>query len=179
MKLHRLFAAVCLVVSAAWAPASQTLVAASTSPEERSIVEHEGSRGSWKDALVGTWDLVITFSDQSQVKSVLTVIPGRTEGEGSVLHAAEASLLLPNPTTTEQGAWAHLGHRLFVESHFGFAVDGSFTVPAGRIGFRQHQITVHPSGETFRGTATFEVRDPAGVVVFSDQIQSVGRRQRP
>jgi hypothetical protein len=136
-----------------------------------------GGSGQQGNALVGTWNLVLTFSDGSQVKSTLTVIPGRGEGEGSIVHAAEASLLLPNPTTPEQGVWTHVRGRRFIASYQGYAVDAGFQAPAGRIGFR-HVLSVDPNQETLTGQAIFEVVDPSGAVVFSDRVQTTGTRQR-
>jgi hypothetical protein len=130
------------------------------------------------DALVGTWDLVLTFSDGGQAKSVLTVIPGRSKGEGSVIHAAEASLLLPNPTTPEQGVWDYRGNRQFVASYRGFAVDSAFAAPAGRIGFR-HRIRLNKDQRSFTGVALFEVLGTDGTVLFSDTVSTVGTRQVP
>lgn len=72
-----------------------------------------------KNALVGCWELTLTFSDGSSVTSMLQVFPGRADGEGTVLHAAEATLLLPNPTTPEQGAWQHNGGLQFIASYKG------------------------------------------------------------
>jgi hypothetical protein len=129
-----------------------------------------------KNALAGTWDLTLTFSDGSQVKSTLNVALGRRPGEGSVIHSAEASLLLPNPTTSEQGAWEHVSGRRFVASYKGFAVDEKFEKPAGKIGFR-HSIRLHSSGESFTGEAVFEVLDLEGDVVFTDNIKTEGKRQ--
>ncbi len=131
-----------------------------------------------QNALAGTWDLTLTFSDGSSVKSTLTVMSGRRDGEGSIIHAAEATLLLPNPTTTEQGAWEHVGGLRFVASYQGYAVDEKFEKPAGKIGFR-HSIRLSGDQESFRGRAVFEVRDPEGNVVFSDNIQTKGTRQHP
>jgi hypothetical protein len=130
-----------------------------------------------KNALLGTWDLTLTFSDGSQVKSTLTVFPGRADGEGSVIHAAEASLLLPNPTTPEQGAWQHNGGLQFIASYRGYAVDEKLEHPAGKIGFR-HAITLDADQQGFSGRAKFEVLDPTGAVVFSDTAQTRGVRQR-
>jgi hypothetical protein len=129
-----------------------------------------------KNALAGTWDLTLTFSDGSQVKSTLNVALGRRPGEGSVIHSAEATLLLPNPTTSEQGAWEHVNGRRFIASYKGFAVDAKFESPAGKIGFR-HSIRLHSSGESFTGEAVFEVLDLEGKVVFSDNIKTEGKRQ--
>lgn len=134
------------------------------------------TRSQLKNALAGTWDLTLTFSDGSSVTSTLSVLPGRRDGEGSVIHAAEASLLLPNPTTPEQGVWEHLGGLRFVASYKGFAVDEKFEKPAGKIGFR-HSIRLHPDQESFVGRAVFEVFDPEGNVVFSDTIITEGKRQ--
>lgn len=130
-----------------------------------------------KRALLGTWDLTLTFSDGSSVKSTLNVFPGRNDGDGSVLHAAEASLLLPNPTTPEQGVWQHAGGLQFIASYRGYAVDATFEHPAGTIGFR-HAITINPDQESFTGRAKFEVKDDKGEVVFSDNITTKGTRQR-
>lgn len=128
-------------------------------------------------ALLGTWDLTLTFGDGSSVKSTLNVFPGRNDSEGSVLHAAEATLLLPNPTTPEQGAWQHAGGLQFIASYRGYAVDATFEHPAGTIGFR-HAITINPDQESFTGRAVFEVKDEKGAVVFSDTITTKGTRQR-
>jgi hypothetical protein len=136
------------------------------------------ARSQQQNALAGSWDLTLTFSDGSTVKSRLTVSAGRRDGEGAVIHAAEASLLLPNPTTPEQGAWEHVGGLRFIASYSGFAVDEKFEKPAGKIGFR-HAIRLSADQETFTGRAVFEVRDPEGNVVFSDNIQTQGKRQHP
>lgn len=130
-----------------------------------------------KNALLGTWDLTITFSDGSKAASTLTVMPGRADGEGSVLHAAEASLLLPNPTTMEQGAWRHNSGLQFVASYRGYAVDEKFEHPFGKIGFR-HVITLNTDQVSFTGQAKFEVVDLTGEVLFSDTVQTTGVRQR-
>lgn len=131
-----------------------------------------------KNALVGCWDLTLTFSDGSSVTSMLTVFPGRADGEGTVIHAAEATLLLPNPTTPEQGAWQHNGGLQFIASYKGFAVDDKFQAPFGTVGFRQ-VITMNPGQESFTGVAKFEVTEGATkTVVFSDTVQIVGKRQR-
>jgi hypothetical protein len=140
-------------------------------------VRADGGSGQSSNALVGTWNLVLTFGDGSQVKSTLTVIPGRDAGEGSIIHAAEASLLLPNPTTPEQGAWTHVRGRRFIASYQGYAVDSGFQAPAGRIGFR-HSLLVNPDRESLSGDAIFEVVDPSGAVVFSDRVRTTGTRQR-
>jgi hypothetical protein len=142
------------------------------------LAHEPAGSGSSQDALVGTWDLVLTFGDGTKVKSTLSVLPGRSHGEGSVIHAAEASLLLPNPTTPEQGAWVYKGNRLFLASYRGFAVDSNFANPAGRIGFR-HRIRVSKDQRSFVGTALFEVLDVDGTVLFTDTIQTSGRRQVP
>ena len=130
-----------------------------------------------KRALLGTWNLTLTFSDGGQAKSTLSVFPGRADGEGLILHAADASLLLPNPTTPEQGVWQYTGGLQFIASYRGYAVDEKFEQPFGTIGFR-HAITVSDSQETFTGRATFEVIDSHGEVLFSDTIQTRGVRQR-
>jgi hypothetical protein len=130
-----------------------------------------------KKALLGTWNLTLTFSDGSQAKSTLSVFPGRTDSEGSVLHSAEATLLLPNPTTSEQGAWQYTGGLQFIASYRGYAVDEKFEQPFGTIGFR-HAITVSDNQDTFTGRATFEVIDSHGQVLFSDNVQTRGVRQR-
>lgn len=130
-----------------------------------------------KLALLGGWNLTLTFSDGSQVKSTLTVMPGRTEGEGTIIHSAEASLTLPNPTTNEQGVWRHAGGSQFIASYRGYAVDEKLEKPFGTIGFR-HAITLGDNQETFTGRAVFEVIDASGQVLFSDNVQTRGVRQR-
>lgn len=131
-----------------------------------------------KNALLGCWELTLTFSDGSHVTSMLSVFPGRGDGEGTVIHAAEASLLLPNPTTPEQGVWQHNGGLQFIASYKGFAVDDKFQVPFGTVGFR-HAITLNSDMESFIGKAKFEVKESAtGMVVFSDTVQIVGKRVR-
>ncbi|MBS1786490.1 MAG: hypothetical protein JST85_02135 [Acidobacteria bacterium] len=131
-----------------------------------------------KNALVGCWELTLTFSDGSRATSTLSVFPGRTDGEGTILHAAEASLLLPNPTTPEQGAWQHNGGLQFVASYSGYAVDEKFQAPFGKIGFRQ-LITLNSDQESFTGKGKFEVIEGAtGMVVFSDTVQVTGKRMR-
>lgn len=142
-----------------------------------SVSQAQGT-GKKKDGLVGVWDLVLTFSDGSVVKSTLNVAPGRRTGEGSVIHSAEGSLILPNPTTSEQGVWEFVSGQKFVASYAGFAVDEGFKVPAGKIGF-QHSITLNGDEESFTGQALFEVRDAAGAILFSDKIQTRGTRQHP
>lgn len=131
-----------------------------------------------KNALVGCWELTLNFSDGSHVTSTLSVFPGRADGEGTILHAAEATLLLPNPTTPEQGAWQHNGGLQFIASYSGYAVDDKFLAPFGKIGFRQ-LITLNSDQESFSGKGKFEVVEGVtGMVVFSDTIQVVGKRVR-
>lgn len=131
-----------------------------------------------KNALVGCWELTLTFSDGSHATSTLSVFPGRADGEGTILHAAEATLLLPNPTTPEQGAWQHNGGLQFIASYSGYAVDENFQAPFGKIGFRQ-LITLNSDQESFTGKARFEVIEGAtGTVVFSDTVQVTGKRMR-
>ena len=126
--------------------------------------------------LEGTWDVILTFSDGSQVKSVLNIAAGRSPNEGSVVHSAEPSFAPPNPTLPEQGAWRRTGRRTFVASYHGFSYTETFQ-PFGRIGFR-HAITLDKNGKTFTGQAVFEVIDASGTVLFSDNVQSAGVRQR-
>lgn len=131
-----------------------------------------------KNALLGCWELTLTFSDGSHATSMLSVFPGRGDGEGTVIHAAEASLLLPNPTTPEQGVWQHNGGLQFIASYKGFAVDDKFQAPFGTVGFR-HAITLNSDMESLTGKARFEVKEGAtGMVVFSDTVQIVGKRMR-
>ena len=131
-----------------------------------------------KNALLGCWELTLTFSDGSHATSMLSVFPGRGDGEGTIIHAAEASLLLPNPTTPEQGVWQHNGGLQFIASYKGFAVDEKFQTPFGTVGFR-NAITLNSDMESFTGKAKFEVIEGAtGMVVFSDTVQVIGKRQR-
>jgi len=134
---------------------------------------NNGAAGS---RLEGTWDLVLTFSDGSQVASVLNVAAGYSANNGSVIHSAVLSFAPPNPTLPEQGAWRRTGRRTFVASYFGFSYTETFQ-PFGRIGWR-HAITLDKNGKTFTGQAVFEVIDASGTVLFSDNVQSAGVRQR-
>jgi hypothetical protein len=84
---------------------------------------------------------------------------------------------LPNPTSNEQGVWRHTGGLQFVASYRGYAVDEKLEKPFGTIGFR-HAITLDSNQETFTGRAVFEVIDASGQVLFSDNIQTHGVRQR-
>jgi hypothetical protein len=124
--------------------------------------------------LEGAWDLVLTFSDGSQVNSVLNVAAGPDANSGSVIHASALSFAPPNPTLPEQGSWRRTGARRFVASYYGYSYDLSFN-PFGRIGFK-HAITLGQNGATFTGTAVFEVYE-GDVLVFSDQVQTSGVRQ--
>jgi hypothetical protein len=126
--------------------------------------------------LEGTWELTLTFSDNSQVKSLLSVMAGRSEDEGAVVHSAELSFAPPTPTLPEQGSWRRTGLREFVASYRGFAYTDKFE-PFGRVGFR-HLITLSEDGETFTGRAFFEIIDATGTVVFSDHVQTQGARQK-
>jgi len=119
----------------------------------------------------------LTFNDNSQVKSTLQVFPGRSDTEGSVIHASEFSLTPPNPTLPEQGVWEHVKGGEFITSYRGY----SFTLelaPFGFIGFR-HAITVSDDQESFSGRAVFEVIDSTGQVLFSDTLRTRGVRQHP
>jgi hypothetical protein len=42
------------------------------------LAHEPADSGSSQDTLVGTWDLVLTFGDGTQVKSTLSVLPGRS-----------------------------------------------------------------------------------------------------
>ena len=128
-----------------------------------------------KRGLLGTWNLTLTFGDGSQVKSTLQVFPGRTETDGSVIHASEFSLTPPNPTLPEQGVWEYLGGQQFISSYRGYSFTEQLD-PFGYIGFR-HDITVSADQESFTGRAVFEVIDSTGQVLFSDTCQTRGVRQ--
>ena len=137
--------------------------------------ESASGAGSSKNAFLGTWDLKVTFSDGSQASSTLSAMPGRSASEGTVIHSAELSLALPNPTLPEQGVWEYRGGGEFIASYRGFASNEKFE-PFGKIGFR-HRLTVSRDQETFAGSAVFEVIDAAGQIVFSDHVQTRGVRQ--
>jgi hypothetical protein len=129
-----------------------------------------------KQALVGTWDVVITTNDGSEVKSTLQIFPGPADGEGSVIHASEFSFTLPNPTLPEQGSWRYAGGTQFIASYFGYSYNEDLS-PFGKIGFR-HSISIGADPDTFNGVAVFEVIDGSGQVVFSDTVHTHGVRQR-
>jgi hypothetical protein len=177
MKVYRSVALVVWALLAGLAVASPAIAQPKLTDRPGFFDDDDDDRHA-RHSLLGTWDLVVSFSDGSQVKSVLSVLPGRDGREGSVIHAAEASLLLPNPTTPEQGTWAQVHRGKYIATYYGFAVDSTFSAPAGRIGFR-HAIEVARDGETFRGVATFEVLDSTGAVVFSDSVTTAGKRQHP
>jgi hypothetical protein len=143
------------------------VAAATASP---TLADHS----EFQNRLEGTWDVVLTFSDGSEVRSVLTVIPGTGPHGGSIVHSAAASFSPPNPTLPEQGSWKRTGHRRFVASYHGFSYDTSFN-PFGRVGFR-HAIVLSQNGRQFAGRAVFEVIE-GDTVVFSDTVQSRGVRQ--
>lgn len=133
--------------------------------------------GLQANRLEGSWDVTLTFSDGSTVKSILTVMAGgRSDNEGSVIHSAELSFTPPNPTLPEQGSWRRTGPREFVASYRGFSYTEELQ-PFGKIGFR-HAITLSEDGEEFTGQATFEVINADGEVEFSDQVQTHGVRQQ-
>ncbi|MEN3331200.1 MAG: hypothetical protein V7641_565 [Blastocatellia bacterium] len=129
-----------------------------------------------KSALLGTWNLTVTFSDGSQVKSTLQVLPGPSDAGGSVIHASELSFTLPNPTLPEQGVWQYAGGTKFIASYRGYAYTDQFA-PFGTIGFR-HAITMDSNQQGFTGQAVFEVIDATGQVLFSDNVQTRGVRQQ-
>ena len=131
--------------------------------------------GDKKKGLVGTWNVTLTFGDGTQVKSTLQVFPGRSNTEGSVIHASEFSFAPPNPTLPEQGVWEYLGGREFIASYRGYSYTEQLE-PFGFIGFR-HAITVAWDQESFTGQAVFEVIDGSGQVLFSDNCQTRGVRQ--
>jgi len=130
-----------------------------------------------KNALAGTWDLVLTFSDGFEVKSTLQVFPGAADGEGSCTHASEFSLTLPNPTLPEQGSWRYVKGDEYIASYKGYSYT-ELLAPFGTIGFR-HAVTMGANQETFTGQAVFEVFDAAGNVLFADNLQTRGVRQHP
>jgi hypothetical protein len=152
--------------------------AVTISDESADTVSRNGDsdRPDKEELLLGTWDLVLTFSDGSSARSTLTVVPGASDREGSIIHSAEPSLAPPNPTLPEQGTWRHVKGRHFIASYRGWSFTETFQ-PFGTIGFR-HAITVSPDGNTFTGRAVFEVKDSTGQVLFADEVQSQGTRQR-
>lgn len=130
-----------------------------------------------RNSLAGTWDLVLTFSDGTEVPSTLQIMSGATEGDGAALHASPFSFTPPNPTLPEQGSWRYLRRNEFVASYYGYSYDEQLQ-PFGKIGFR-HAITMARDLDHFTGEAVFEVIDLDGNVLFSDNITSAGVRQRP
>ncbi|HJQ27613.1 MAG TPA: hypothetical protein VKA60_27245 [Blastocatellia bacterium] len=154
-------------------------VEAASLATEPSIMKEVSPLASFpkKQALVGTWDVIITFADGTPVKSTLQVFPGPADGEGSVIHASEFSFTPPNPTLPEQGSWQYTGGTQFVASYYGYSYAEDLS-PFGKIGFR-HLITVGANPDLFTGRAVFEVIDASGQVLFSDTVQTRGVRQRP
>ena len=147
--------------------------------EAASSVASEGvaatATGDKKKGLVGTWNVTLTFGDGTQVKSTLQVFPGRSNTEGSVIHASEFLFAPPNPTLPEQGVWEYHGGREFIASYRGYSFTEQLE-PFGFIGFR-HAITVAWDQQSFIGQAVFEVIDGSGQVLFSDNCQTRGVRQ--
>jgi hypothetical protein len=129
-----------------------------------------------RNALIGIWNVTLTFGDGVQVKSALQVMPGAAEGLGTVLHSSEFSFTLPNPTLPEQGAWEHVAGARFIASYYGFSYTEQFA-PFGKIGFR-HAITMDSNQESFTGQAIIEGFDTNGQLLFSDTCQTRGVRQR-
>ena len=146
---------------------------------EPSIMKEVSQQAAFpkKQALIGTWDVVLTFGDGTPVKSTLQIFPGPAEGEGSVIHASEFSFTPPNPTLPEQGSWQYTGGTQFIASYYGYSYAEDLS-PFGKIGFR-HLITVGSNPDVFTGRAVFEVIDGSGQVLFSDTAQTRGVRQRP
>ena len=130
-----------------------------------------------KKGLLGTWDLIITFSDGSVNKTSHTIIPGRSDTEGTVIHSADASFVPPFSTLPQQGVWQYLGGGKFVVSDLGFSFDETLQ-PDGRVGFRQ-LIKVSDDQESFTGTGQFVILDTTGQMFYSDSVQSTGTRQHP
>lgn len=128
-----------------------------------------------KKGLLGTWNITLTFPDGSQAKTTLQVFPGRSDTDGSVIHASEFSLAPPSPTLPEQGVWEYVGGQQFISSYRGYSFTEQLE-PFGFIGFR-HAITVSADQESFTGRAVFEVIDSTGQVLFSDTCTSRGVRQ--
>lgn len=129
-----------------------------------------------KNSLAGTWEVILTFSDQSKVHSTLQIMPGANPGEGSALHASEFSLAPPNPTVPEQGSWRFVTGNQFVASYYGYSFDENLQ-PFGKIGFR-HVIWMDRHAAHFTGRAIFEVLDNNGNVLFTDQVLTEGTLQR-
>lgn len=129
-----------------------------------------------KNALAGTWNVVLTFSDGSEVHSTLQLMTGAADGVGAAIHASEFSFAPPNPTLPEQGSWRHVQGSQFAASYYGYSYDGDFQ-PFGKIGFR-HLITLSRDQTRFNGQAVFEVLDLMGNVLFSDNVETVGVRQQ-
>ncbi len=150
------------------------------SAESAKAADDEGMQSSrnypLKNALVGTWDMVITFSDGVEVKSTLQILPGADLGEGSAIHASELSLAPPSPTLPEQGSWRYYQGEQFITSYAGYSFDEQLQ-PFGKVGFR-HLITLGFNQEYFTGRAVFEVVDLTGKVLFSDKVHTVGKRHR-
>jgi len=149
-------------------------------PDEdiRAIDRTDKTQGNYpkKNALIGTWDVVLTAGDGSNVRSTLQIFSGPADGEGSAIHASEFSLAPPSPTLPEQGSWRYVKDQQFVASYFGYSFDEQLQ-PFGKIGFK-HSITVADDQDHFTGEALFQVLDPDGNVVFSDTFRTRGVRQR-
>ncbi len=154
-------------------------VEAASLATEPSIMKEVSPQASFpkKQALVGTWDVILTAGDGTQVRSTLQVFPGPADGEGSVIHASEFSLAPPSPTLPEQGSWQYTGGTQFVASYYGYSFNEDLS-PFGKIGFR-HLVTIGANTDVFTGRAVFEVIDLNGQVLFSDTFQTRGVRQRP
>ena len=136
------------------------------------MAEATSNNGVGSNRLEGTWDLVLTFSDGSQVKSVLNVAAGRSANEGSIVHSAELSLVPPNPTLPEQGAGA--GPDAVRSSHsYGFSTRRHSSPSAGSAG-----VTPYPDKNERPSRARLSSSDRRHGTVLSRQRADDGVRQR-
>lgn len=126
--------------------------------------------------LEGTWQTVVTFEDDFELKVLFTFMPGRDESEGTLIDQNEF-LLTPNPVcTADQGVWKQTSTRAYIATHFAFCFDADKGYePVGSVKVRD-EIELNLKGTAFTGRQYIEILDLEGKVVDVFEADMAGTR---
>jgi hypothetical protein len=134
-----------------------------------------------RQKLEGTWLVTATFTDPAGIppfKVLFTFMPGRSDGEGTLLDTNENELT-PNPVCTpDQGVWERRSAREFIATHLAFCFDETSVPPGNPAGHAKVRdlIRLSKSGEEFDFSQYIEGFDQNGNTVFTGHVTGHGVR---
>lgn len=126
--------------------------------------------------LEGTWKTTVTFEDDFALQVLFTFMPGRSEGEGTLIDQNDYQLT-PGPIcTADQGVWKQTSTRTYIATHYAFCFDtDADNDPAGSVKVRD-EIEINLKGTEFTGRQFIEIFDVDGILVDEFEADMEGTR---